>query len=171
LLFSAFMVDRERLLPVFEQALRELNPDASLRGIRPRGVAVRAHGIYCAGLRRGEKRPCQETFRKFATGRLAIPEIVLLLKAANVRAVSRARLDRQRLREVFQEAIQRLEARLIKGQTRPLQIARRAHEIYTRDAGPDVSQPSHHTFQRLIYGKGADPEIMSLIDAVLKRKV
>jgi hypothetical protein len=160
------MLDRERLYRAFEQALRERSPSSIAR---PRAVAVRAHAIYCAWLEPGHRHPSPETFRKFATGRLAIPEVVQLLKSANVQTASRTRLDRQRLRAVFQEAIQRLEARLIKGRTNPRQIARRAHEIYTREI-PGGSQPSPHTFQRLIYGKAADPEIMTLIESALKKR-
>jgi hypothetical protein len=63
-----------------------------------------------------------------------------------------------------------LETRLFKGQAKPLQIARRAYEIYTRESDNDASQPSHHTFQRLIYGKAADPEIMTLIETALNLK-
>lgn len=168
------MLDRDRVLTCFARALRELGEEKRARGVRPRAVAVRAHEIYCSTLGDGEKRPAAETFRKFATGRLAIPEIVRLLKAANVRATLRAHLNRRRVREVFREAIQRLETRLVKGHARPLQIARRAYEIYTRDPRNDAasggSLPSRYTFQRLIYGKTADPEILTLIATASKPK-
>jgi hypothetical protein len=163
------MLERETVIRAFHEALQRQLEGPQKGGIRPRSVALRAHAIYCAILRPDQKRPSPETFRKFATGRLAIPEVVELLKSADVRATVRARLDRQRLRAVFQEAIQRLETRLFKGQARPLQIARRAHEIYTREV-PGGSQPSPHTFQRLIYGKAADPEIMTLIESALKKR-
>jgi hypothetical protein len=161
------MLDKDRVLNAFLQALREPGPGKRAGTVRPRAVAVRAHEIYCAGLAEGEKRPAVETFRKFATGRLAIPEVVRLLKAADVRATLRARLNRNRVREVFREAVQRLENRLVKGHARPLQIARRAYELYTKD---EETPPSRHTFQRLIYGKTADPEILALIENASKRK-
>jgi hypothetical protein len=161
------MLDKDRVLNAFAQALREPGGEKRAGAVRPRAVAVRAHGIYCAGLGEGEKRPALETFRKFATGRLAIPEVVRLLKSADVRATLRASLNRRRVREVFREAIQRLETRLVKGQARPLQIARRAYELYTRDG---ENPPSKYTFQRLIYGKTADPEILALIETASKRK-
>ncbi|HSA58464.1 MAG TPA: hypothetical protein VLJ37_02110 [bacterium] len=167
------MLDKDRVLNAFAQALREPAVEKRTRTVRPRAIAVQAHRIYCENLSEGEKRPAAETFRKFATGKLAIPEIVRLLKAADVRVTLRASLNRRRVREVFREAIQRLETRLVKGRARPLQIARRAYEIYTRDADESASggsSPSRYTFQRLIYGKTADPEILTLIATASKRK-
>jgi len=163
------MLDKDRVLNAFAQALREPGGEKRAGTVRPRAVAVRAHEIYCAALADDEKRPAVETFRKFATGKLAVPEIVQLLKAADVRVTLRATLNRRRVREVFQEAVQRLETRLVKGRARPLQIARRAYELYTRNS--DETSPSRYTFQRLIYGKTADPEILTLIEtAANKRK-
>lgn len=157
-------------MDAFLQALKELEDGKRDGKLRPRKVAFRAHEIYCAGLSPLAKRPSPETFRKFATGRLAIPEVVERLQGASVETSSRARLDRDKLKAVFQEAIQRLEARLFKRPARPLQIARRAHEIYIREADKDEAAPSHYTFQRLIYGKAADPEILKLIQASRKDK-
>jgi hypothetical protein len=159
--------DQRLILKSFERALRELASE-KIGEFRPRTVAVRAHRIYCAGLPSERKKPSLETFRKLATGRRALPEVGEMLKAASVHPTSRARLDRERLRAVFQEAVQRLEARILRGQAKPTQVARRAYEIYTRESNEKVSQPSRHTFQRLIYGKGADPEIVTLIRTALK---
>jgi hypothetical protein len=164
------MLDREHVIEAFLKALGELGLGKKEGTIRPRAVAVRAHEIYCGRLPAHIKRPSAETFRKFATGRLAIPEVVERLEGANVQPVSRARLDRDRLKAVFQEAIQRMEARLFKRPARPLQIARRAHEIYVRETSKSDAVPSHYTFQRLIYGKAADPEILKLIEAACKGK-
>jgi hypothetical protein len=64
-----------------------------------------------------------------------------------------------------------LESRLVQGLARPLQIVRRAYKIYVREGSRgDESRPSHHTFERLIYGKRSDPEILDLIHTVLKKK-
>lgn len=167
-LIASSQPDQRAILKSFERALRELVLEKNGE-FRPRTVAVRAHRIYCAGLPAERKKPSLETFRKLATGRRALPEVGEMLKAASVQPTSRARLDRERLRAVFQEAVQRLEARILRGQAKPAQVARRAYEIYTRES-PDekVSQPSRHTFQRLIYGKGADPEIVTLLRTALK---
>lgn len=165
------MLDRNRLLAAFRRALETLgeNPQTARRGGRsPRTIALRAHEIYCSGLAPDEKRPAADTFRKFATGLIPCPEVVALLKNHEIRPVPPQRLDRLKLHSVFSEAIQRLEARILKGQARPLQIVRRAYEIYTRDAAPSlVGQPSHRTFESLIYGKSADPEILTLIESAL----
>lgn len=160
------MLDHDKVLDAFHRALKELHPEEN--AVRPRAVALRAHQIYCAGLKPHEKRPVSETFRKYATGQLDCPEVVELLGSAGIRPTVRARLDRKRLRIVFEEAIQRLETRLLRGQAKPLQIARRAHELYTRGSS-ESGQPSHYTFERLIYGKAADPEIVTLIDAALTK--
>ncbi|HSA60558.1 MAG TPA: hypothetical protein VLJ37_12835 [bacterium] len=164
------MLDREKVFTAFEQALSELTRNAPQRRLRPRAVAVRAHGIYCEGLRPDEKRPARTTFCMFVAGRSALPEITGILEAAGIRPATRTRLDRKRLRAVFQEAVRRVENRVFRGQAKPLQIARRAFEIYTRDADAASAKPSRHTFQRLIYGKNADPEILALIGAALKKK-
>lgn len=161
-----FMLDRKKIVASFEQALRELTGSPRRGALSPRAVAVRAHVIYRAGLGPHENPSSWETFRRFTGGRLAIPEVVELLDAANVRSAARARLDREKLKQVFQEAIQRMESRLLKGQVKPLQIARRAYAIYIQDG----SQPSHHTFERLIYGKTADPEIRTLIETAAKKR-
>lgn len=173
LLFLFFMLDRKKIVASFEHALRELGDGPRRGGLTPRAVAVRAHEIYRSGVSPEENPSSWETFRRFTAGKLAIPEVVELLEAADVRPVTRARLDRQKLREVFQEAIQRMESRILKGQAKPLQIARRAYAIYTQEASGESSragQPSHHTFERLIYGKTADPEILTLIETASKRK-
>lgn len=168
---KAIMLDRDRVFLTFEQALRELHEEIRPGSIRPRTVAARAHEIYVAGLEPWEKRPALVTFRKFVAGKAALPEILDLLRVANITPGTRAPLDRQRVRAVFREAIQRLESRIVKGRARPLQIARRAYELYTRDAAPSkAGQPSHHTFERLIYGKNADPEILTLIESAAKPK-
>jgi hypothetical protein len=166
------MLDRKKIAASFEHALRELNDGPRRGALSPRAVAVRAHAIYRAGLGPNENPSSWETFRRFTAGKLAIPEVVALLEAANVRSAARARLDRQRLRQVFEEAIQRMESRILKGQAKPLQIARRAYALYTQvpDASAEGGQPSHHTFERLIYGKTADPEIRTLIESASKRK-
>jgi hypothetical protein len=103
----------------------------------------------------------------FVAGKTALPEVVELLRAAGIRPAAHARLDRKKVRAVFQEAVRRLENHILRGRAKPLQIARRAYEIYTRDAS---LKPSRYTFQRLIYGKNADPEISSLIETALKPK-
>jgi len=159
------MLDRDKVFAAFRLALSELGAGGGTEGVRPRAVALRAHVLYCADLKAHEKRPVPETFRKFATGQLPFPEIVELLKDHNIHTTVRSRLDRERLRSVFEEAIQRLESRLIRGQARPLQIARRAHELYGRDLSG--AKPSHYTFERLIYGKAADPEIVTMIETAL----
>ncbi|HSA59190.1 MAG TPA: hypothetical protein VLJ37_05845 [bacterium] len=164
------MLDRKRIVASFEQALVALKAGPRKDSLSPRAVAVRAHEIYRSGAAPGENPSSWETFRRFTAGRLAIPEVVELLNAAGIRSAARARLDRQKLRHVFEEAIQRMEARLVKGQAKPLQIARRAYAIYTQDAADHLTQPSHHTFERLIYGKTADPEILTLIESASKRK-
>jgi hypothetical protein len=164
------MLDRDKVLEVFRQALEDLRAEVRARGIRPRTVGLRAHQVYCANLNPGEKRPSSETFRKYVSGKTALPEIIELLEEANVRPTGRARLDRKRVRAVFQEAVRRLEARILRGQAKPLQIARRAHELYNRGATRETLRPSHYTFRRLIYGKAADPEILTLIEEALKRK-
>lgn len=167
LLFSKSMLNRDKIIAAFQQALNELN-DGS-KTLRPRTVAVRAHEIYRSNLGSDQKPSSWETFRRFTHGPLAIPEVVELLKGANILSTTPARLDRQKLREVFQEAIQRMEDRLLRGQAKPLQIARRAYVIYTKDQDESVTQPSHHTFERLIYGKTADPEIRTLIETALTK--
>ncbi len=169
LLFMLSMLDRKKIVTSFEQALRELSAGPRKGGVSPRAVAVRAHGIYRSGVSPEENPSSWETFRRFTAGRLAIPEVVALLKTADVRSATRTRLDRRKLREVFQEAIQRMESRILKGQAKPLQIARRAYAIYTQDAA-DGGQPSHHTFERLIYGKTADPEILTLIESASNKR-
>lgn len=163
------MLNRDHVFEAFRKALAELKDTTGVDGLRPRTVAVRAHALYCAGLGPLDKKPVLETFRKFATGKLAFPEIVTLLEDAGIHPTVRTPVDRKRLRLVFEEAIQRLEARLMRGQAKPLQIARRAYELYTRDA-EDGTHPSHHTFERLIYGKAADPEILTLIESALRKR-
>ena len=161
------MFDREKILASFRKALDECGTEASR--LRPRAVAIRAYTIYCAGLAPGEKRPAFDTFRRYTTGRLALPEVVALLKEGDVRPLSRTQLDRERLREVFREAVRSLESRIRKGRATPLQIARRAHEIYTKSGETSELRPSFHTFQRLVYGKLADPEIRSFVAEALKK--
>jgi hypothetical protein len=164
------MLDRDKVWDAFRQALDGLLKERPSGGVSPRAVGLRAHDIYCLALSPGEKRPASETFRKFATGQLPFPSVVELLLKAGVRPVLPTRLDRRRLRRVFEQAIERLENRLVKGQARPRQIVRRAYELYTRDADEKAPQPSHRTFEGLVYGKTADPEILTLIEEALKRK-
>lgn len=154
------MLDREHLESVFREAIRDAKLNPHGQRISPRSVASRAHAIYCAGLGPGEKKPALMTFCMFVAGKSALPEIVELLESEGIRPTARIRLDRRKLRAVFEEAVRRLESRLMKGRARPLQIARRAYELYTRD---DAAKPSRLTFQRLIYGKNADPEIYALL--------
>lgn len=153
-------------MAAFDRALRELGDGERAS---PRAVALKARDHYCAELKPGEKTPSTETFRKYVAGKSALPEILEILERANVKPATRARIDRDRLRVVFQEAVQRLEARILRGQANPLQIARRAHELYNRDAGAETLRPSHYTFRRLIYGKAADPEILTLIETALTK--
>jgi hypothetical protein len=164
------MWDRDKVLSAFQQALAELKGESPVRRVRPRAVALRAHGLYCAWLEPGQKRPSADTFRKFATGQLPCPPVTQLLQGEQIRPLSPARLDRGRLRAVFEEAIQKMEARLLKGQARPLQIVRRAYGLYIRAGEEGTPRPSHRTFEDLIYGRTADPEIKTLIDTALKRK-
>jgi hypothetical protein len=174
LLFMLSMLDRKRIVASFQQALVTLREGPRKGSLSPRAVAVRAHEIYRSGAAPGENPSSWETFRRFTAGRLAIPEVVDLLNAAGIRSAARARLDRQKLRHVFEEAIQRMESRILQGRAKPLQIARRAYAIYTQDGSDDdgsgAPRPSHHTFERLIYGKTADPEILTLIESASKRK-
>ncbi|HEX5036028.1 MAG TPA: hypothetical protein VFX30_02615, partial [bacterium] len=151
------MLNHQKVLAAFREVLSAFGEGTDPALIRPRAVAIRAHQIYCEGLQSGEKRPALVTFRKYVGGKSANSEVVAMLQGALIRPATRARLDRNRLREVFQEAVRRLESRLLKGQARPVQIARRAYEIYVNESGDSASQPSHHTFERLIYGKAADP--------------
>lgn len=165
------MLDRDKVIAAFHKALENSSPESA--DLSPRSVALRAHAHYCEALGADEKRPSGETFRKYVAGKKAWPEILSLLQEANVRPALRARLDRERLRAVFSEAVQRLEARILRGHAKPLQIARRAHELYVRDSAghaPDALRPSHYTFRRLIYGKAADPEIVTLIESAFKKK-
>jgi len=163
------MLDRDKIISSFEQAIRELGDGSRTDSLRPRTVALKAHEIYRASLGPQEKTSSWETFRRFTHGPLAIPEVETLLKNANIQTSPRARLDRDKLRSVFQEAIQRMEDRLLRGQAKPLQIARRAYVIYTKETEESSPLPSHHTFERLIYGKTADPEILSLIETALTK--
>lgn len=168
--FFLDMLDRDRVLDAFREALARLRRERPSGAVSPRTVGLRAHEVYCRALGQGEKRPASETFRKFATGQLPLPEVVELLLKAGVRPTLPQRLDRRRLRSVFEQAIQRLESRLLKGQARPRQIVRRAYELYTRDAGENAPRPSHRTFEGLVYGKTADTEILSLIESALVKK-
>lgn len=169
LLPQSVMLDRDTIFQAFRQALEELSQADRSRELRPRTIALRAHEIYCLGLEPGAKKPSHDTFRKFATGQWSFPRVLELLQNANIRAVPPQRLDRRKLRLVFEEAILRLENRLLKGQARPRQIVRRAYELYTRDAAQESLQPSHRTFERLVYGKAADPEILTLVEAALAK--
>ena len=151
----------------FEEAVKELAPASGRETLRIRSVALRARELYLS-LGNGAS-PSSETFRKLASGPRALPEVAALLEAAGIRSAKRTRLDRDRLRTVFQEAIQRFEARLFRNRPRPIQIARRAYDLYARtEADSGSPRPSPHTFQRLIYGKTADPEILEMIAAALK---
>ena len=134
----------------------------------PRLGALRAHRLYCTGLPADENIPSTETFRKFATGQWPFPRVLKLLAEAGVRSTARARIDRPRLRSVFEEAIQRLESRLLKGHAKPSEIARRAYELY-KLASNDDTKPSRRTFEKLLYGKAADPEISLLVETALAK--
>ena len=158
------VLDPERVLAAFREALETLTQVIPDRDIRPRTVALRAHEIYCANLIPGERRPSFATFRNYISAKSPVPEVLDLLQKADVRPAAHARLDRRQLRAAFQEAIQRLEARILRGRAKPLQIARRAHEIYLRDIGGGAPRPSPYTFRRLIYGKAADLDILSLME-------
>ncbi len=164
------MLDRDKVFEAFRRALNVLGKERPFEGLSPRTVGLRAHEIYCADLDPDEKRPASETFRKFATGQLPSPEVVELLLKADIRPTLPARLDRRRLRFVFEQAIQRLENRILKGHAKPRQIVRRAYELYTRDADETAPRPSHRTFEGLVYGKTADAEILTLIESARKRK-
>lgn len=167
------MLDRHRILRAFQRALSEINelkaasPD---RIIRPRSIGLRAHAAYCESLNPGEKAPSSETFRKFATGQLAFPEIVSLLSEAGINPNLPARLDRERLRFVFEEAIRKLEHRILKGQAKPRQIIRRAYQLYTEGVVEEARVPSRRTFEWLAYGKAGDPEIATLIRTAIRKK-
>jgi hypothetical protein len=160
--------DREKILAAFREAVRLIAAEGNGKPPSPRAVALRAHAVYGATLAPEERCVSAESFRKLASGRRILPEIAALFAVAGIRALPRASVDRGRLRAVFEEAIRRLEGRILKGRARPLQIARRAYEIYSRE---EVSPPSPSTFQRMVYGKVADPEIRGLIDSALKGKV
>lgn len=164
------MWNRDKVLQAFRQALWEIKDGGRKRQVRPRTIALRAHEIYGASLDPWEKRPSRETFRKFATGQLPCPPVVALLQAAHIHTTPLAKLDRQKLRSAFEEAVRRLEHRLLKGTTRPLQVVRRAYDLYVRSAGDEALRPSHKTFENLVYGKGADPEILTLLESALKKR-
>lgn len=160
-------LSRSLVFSAFEEAIKELLPESGPKTLRIRSVALRARDLY-RSLREGPP-PSSETFRKLASGPRALPEVAALLEAAGIRSAKRAKLDRDRLRTVFQEAIQRFEARLFRNRAKPIQIVRRAYDLYARtEASAGSPRPSPHTFQRLIYGKTADPEILEMIAAALK---
>ena len=161
------MLQRERVFAAFRQALEAT---AEQGGVSPRSVAVAAHGIYCAGLAPEGKKPALVTFRKFVAGRTSSPEIVALLHQAGIRPRGRARLDHERVRSVFEEAVRRLESRLLQGKARPIDVVRRAHELYKDADRPEAVAPSRYTFQRLVYGKAGDPVIQSFLKAAFKNK-
>lgn len=163
------MLNRNRVLSAFQRAIVELVKSPAKAKIRPRTVAVVAHRLYCEECKPIEHRPSAETFRKFSTGQLPFPEVIALLRVAGIHPRPRSRLDREKLRSVFVEAIGRLETRLIKGQARPLQVARRAHELYARSLEGSLHKPSHRTFEDMIYGKSADPEIVELFASTLRK--
>lgn len=176
-------VDRKRLLIAFREAAQELEDDLVSGRAKRLQVARRAHALYAAASGKTPP-PSLHTFERLIYGRNAAPDVRAILDpvfkrraleklrrdAAQPAPAPRARLDRERLRAVFREAVERLESRLLQGQARPLQVARRAYALYTRDTHGASPRPSPHTFQRLIYGKDADPEIMSLIRAAVKGK-
>lgn len=162
------MINRNKVLEAFQKALEHREGETPIRGWRPRTIALRAHAIYCAGLAPHEKRPKADTFRKFATGGIACEGVVELLQSVQIHPLPPQKLNRDKLRTVFSEAVQRLENRILKGQAKPLQIARRAYDLYTKDI-ESTPQPSHRTFESLIYGKSADPEIVEIIQTALTR--
>jgi hypothetical protein len=175
--------DRTRLLLSFRMAAEELERDFITARAKRLQVARRAHEIYVRAS--GESpAPSLHTFERLLYGKSALPDVRRILdpllkrrtleklrrEAAKSPPLRRARLDRERLRGVFREAIRKLERRLVQGRARPLQIARRAYALYTNDAPEGSLRPSPYTFQRLIYGKAADPGISELIRAALKGK-
>jgi len=164
------MWDRNKVLEAFREAIFLLRTERPERVLKPRTVALRAHAIYCAGLGPEDKRPAVETFRKFATGQLPCQHLTELLSEARVRRAPPTRLDRERLRSVFEEAIERLESRLLKGRAKPRQILRRAYDLYTKGVEEGAPLPTQRTFEWLVYGKTADPEISTLIQQAIKKK-
>jgi len=158
------------VLTAFREALEPLNcSEHFAKKPSPRNVAVRAHAIYCVRVGPMDKKPALVTFRKFVSGKSALPEIVTLLKEADVCARSRVGLDHDRVRAAFREAIERLQARILKGQARPLHVARRAYEIYSQSLDAIEPRPSRLTFHSLVYDKEGDPEIRSLLSTVKKK--
>jgi len=115
-----------------------------------------------------EKRPALVTFRKFVSGKSALPEILALLDEARISPATRVRLDRGNLHQAFREAIKSLQSRILMGRARPLDVARKAFEIYSRSLNDAEPRPSHLTFQSLVYDKETDAEIQSLVSAVRK---
>ncbi|HEX5037750.1 MAG TPA: hypothetical protein VFX30_11375 [bacterium] len=157
------------IFKAFEDAVAELAAANGAEKIKVRAVSARARDLYRSLREEDGSPPSPETFRKYASGPRALPEIVSLLNAAGIRPARRTKLNRDRLRFVFREAVQRFEASVFRGQARPVQIARRAYDLYARsDDAAGAPRPSTHTFQRLVYGKTADPEILGLIAAALK---
>lgn len=165
------MLDRNLVLAAFREILDQLRlSEPSRRKPSPRNIAVRAHAIYCGQLHPESKEPALVTFRKFVSGKSAWPEILALLKEYDVHARSRVSLDQERVRAAFQGAIERLQMRIVKGQVCPLQVARRAYEIYSQSMSETEPKPSRLTFHSLVYDKEGDPEIRSLL-SVLPRKI
>lgn len=157
------MLNRERVLTVFRQVLDQMKESGEMGKVRPRAVAVRAHEIYCAGLGIEEKKPALVTFRKFVSGKSALPEVLELLNEAEVRPATRVRLNRGHLYQAFRQAVESLQSRILMGRARPLDVARKAYEIYSRSLNDVDPRPSHLTFQSLVYDKETDEEIQSLL--------
>lgn len=162
-------IDRCRMIDAFERAITTVNTEAR-RPSRPRTIAVRAHRFYCAQLPSGERPPALVSFTQRVTGKTADPEILLLLEKAGIVRSPHASISRERLKEAFGECIRQLESRILRGVARPLHVADSAHKIYLEKTSPTEIKPSQLTFRRLVYGRNADPEIVSLLEPHFPRK-
>jgi len=143
-------LDRPRVIDSFRRALDELRDGVGVGKLSPRGVALKAHFFYGLSGSPEEGKPSWYSFQRLVTGRGARREILALLEANRVVKRTRAELDRGRVLLSFQRAIGDLmgvEAKSVR--IRPLHVAQRAHEIYSKLSGVGARVPSDFTFQRL----------------------
>ncbi|MFO1463580.1 MAG: DEAD/DEAH box helicase family protein [bacterium] len=153
-------LQREDLFSAFREALAQIEAEGKV--VRYASVADRAWTLYRQGKSEVD-RPSRKAFLQMVVGAQADPEVLSLLEtSAWVNKQTRHTLDRERALSAFREALAQIgaEGKVV----RYASVADRAWSLYGRELSED-ERPSLSTFEYLVFGSGADPEVVSLLEA------
>ncbi|HSA60452.1 MAG TPA: hypothetical protein VLJ37_12300 [bacterium] len=155
------MLDQKRVLESFRTALAELKEANRQGDVSLTLIADLAREVFCRNLPVGVKKPSIWTFRARLLGRRVDAEILSLIEGHRIPKL--ARIDRSKMIEAFERAIEEDEAESGRS-PRPRTIAVRAHRLFCEDLPSGTKPPALVSFTQRVTGKTADPVILSLLE-------